>query len=169
VQLKKAPVETIAKVFGALIDCEGSIRYNKLTRSIYVRMCNKEYLEDWKALLEKIGIKSRVSKHEGLFELTVTCNQNFRKLNDLGFWLHNNRKRTRFESILSGYKKLQVERHTALKYYQEIVKARPNLSAAELSTIAQKDKRTVSHYLKRLFSLGMIKRVRVTKQKYVYF
>jgi hypothetical protein len=167
--LKDASNEIIAKVFGILIDCEGSLRYQKFTRSIYVRMCNKEYLNDWNELLKKIGIKSRVFKTENLFELMVTCNQNFKKLWDLGFYLHNNRKRAKFENILNGYQKLQVERDTALIYYKSIVKANPGRSVLELSKIVEKDKRVVSHYLKILIALNAVYRKKITLQKYVYF
>jgi hypothetical protein len=167
--LQNASPKIIAQVFGSLINCEGSIRYTELTRSIYVRMCNKKYLTDWKELLKKIHIKSRVSNCKSLFQLTITCNQNFTKLINLGFYLHHNKKRTRFENIIAGYKKLQVERNTALEYYFNIVKSNPNKSAIELSKITKKNKRTISHYLKKLCSLGQINWAKIDKKKYIYF
>ncbi len=162
----------ITKVFGVLVDCEGSIRFNKKSkhyRTINIRMKNELYLSDWKRLLKKININSNLRKEKDLWKLTITCNQNFKKLHDLGFELHHSKKRTRFKEMLNSYQKHQVERNTALNYYEKLVEDNPGRSALELSRASNKNKRTVSHYLIRLFNLNILRRQLVTKQKFIYY
>jgi len=167
-ELKKASPELVAKVFGCLIDCEGSIRHTGFTRYVYTRMKNREYLEDWHCLLEKMGINSRIGKADkGLTGLTITCNQNFSKLEKLGFVLRHKTKRQRFKEIVESYKRHQLRRNTALDIYLAKVRENPNTSALDLSKIVKKDKRTVSHYLKRLTDKGKVK-TRAVGQKYLY-
>jgi hypothetical protein len=167
--LKKAKPEIIAKVFGSVVDCDGSIVYYGLKREINLQQSSLDYIKDWNKLLLSIGINSNISKKDKLYKLTVTCNQNFKKLDLLNFELHHKVKKKRFEKILNNYKKHQVERNTALNYYNNLILEHPGINAFELSQIANKNKRTVSHYLLKLFRSNKITRKLITKQKFIYY
>ena len=167
--LKKAKPETIAKVFGSVVDCDDSVIYYGLKREINLQQSSLDYIKDWNKLLLSIGINSNIDKKDKLHKLTVTCNQNFKKLNALNFELHHKVKKKRFEKILNNYKKHQVERNTALNYYKDLIIEHPGLTTLELSQIANKNKRTVSHYLIKLFKSKKITRKLITKQKFIYY
>ncbi len=166
--LKNAAPSLVAKVFGILVDCEGSIRFSGFTRNIHIRMINRKYLEDWHELLKAIGVSSRVSPiAKVMTELVITCNQNFKKLCELGFALCHKKKKERFEKIMKSYQRHQFQRNSALDTYLNYVRKNPNTSALELSKKLNKDKRVVSHYLKRLTEKGQIK-IQSIGQKYLY-
>ncbi len=167
--LKASTPKIIAKVFGSVIDCDGSIIYYGLKREINLQQSSLNYIKDWNKLLNSININSNISKKGKLYKLTITCNQNFKKLNQFGFELHHKIKKTRFQHILNNYKKHQLERNTALNYYKQLVKNNPQTTALNISIISNKNKRVVSHYLKKLFKLGEINRIKITKQKYIYY
>ncbi len=159
--------EIIASVFGCLIDCEGSLRYCGHTRSIRVRMVNESYLNDWNVLLKKIGIQSNVKTGE-LTTLTITSNQNFKKLKEFGFELVHKEKKERFEKMLAGYKKHQVERNTAKEFYLEKLKEiGQEISASTLAKKLKKSKRVVSHFL-RILELEQLLQVNKNSTTYKY-
>jgi len=142
--LKESNHGIIVKVFASVIDCEGSIRYSGLTRNIRLRMYNDSYLNDWKELLAQIGVTSHFSSGQ----LTITNNQNFQRLADLGFELVHNAKKQRFESMLKNYQKRQILRGSSAEFYIEKLKGlNRKVSALELSNLLNKNKRVVSHYL----------------------
>lgn len=167
--LKKAKPKIIIKVFEKVIDCEGSIRFSGLTRNINLRQSSKEYIEDWHKLLKKSGINSHIVKRGKLWQLTITCNQNFKKLKNLGFILHHPIKKERFELILNSYKKHQVERNSALEHYKKLIKKNPKITISELSKITLKSKRVVAHYLLKLYKTNKIKRIKINKREYIYY
>ncbi len=167
--LKEAQPEIIAKVFARVVDCEGSIQFYGHKRAICVRMKNKQYLEDWRELLNKIGIPSRLDKQpKGLTALVITNNQHFEMLSGFGFSLCHKEKKARFEKILKSYQKHQVRRNSALSYYLLAVKENPHRGAFELAKITNKSKRVVSHYLKKLVGIGQIK-FKAEGQKHFYY
>jgi len=163
--LKDSAPEIIAKVFACVVDCEGSIRYSGLTRNIRLRMFNDNYLRDWKALLKKIGVKSRHNRSV----LTITNNQNFQRLSDLGFQLIHKKKKNRFERIMKGYKRRQLIRNTAEEFYLEkLRRINKKISVLEFAKILNKSKRVVYHFLFRLEKSNKIL-VDKSSQKYLYY
>ena len=167
--LQNSEPKTIAKTFGSVVDCDGSVIYKGLKREVNLQQSSLNYIRDWNKILSSIGVNSHIGKKGNLFKLTITCNQNFKKLKLLDFDLHHKIKKQRFEKILNNYKKHQVERNTALKYYKKLVKRNPGKSALELSKIATKRKSVVSHYLVILAKSKSISRKLITKQKFVYY
>jgi len=162
--LKSASPGIIAKVFGSVVDCEGSIRFKGLTRNIRLRMNNNDYLADWSQLLAKLGIFSNHSYRC----LTITNNQNFQRLSDLGFTLMHPVKDERFKRILKNYKKRQILRNTSENFYIQKLKDVKEISASELSIKLNKSKRVVSHFLTKLERSGKIS-ANKSSLPYIYY
>jgi len=155
--LKTTPKEIIAPVFGVVVDCEGSINQYKLNRRIRVRMQNEKYLLEWKKLLKKVGISASINKGKQITQLTITSYQKFKKLKELSFNLNHQNKKNKFKKILLTYKKKQVIRNTAKKYYlNKLKKLNKKSTAKDFADRLNKKKRVISHYLKQLEKENLI-------------
>ena len=165
--LFQAKKEYVASAFSALIDAEGSVDYYKLTRKIRIRMRNKNYLQDWKKLLDKFDITSRFSCYDGIeSQIVIEGWEDINKLKELGVKFHHSKKERKFEEILKSYKRNQISRNTSLQFYTNKLKEiNKSVTASEFAKKLGKGKRVVNHYLKILMEKKMI---RVDKSKVAY-
>lgn len=150
--------EHIASAFSALIDSERSLNHYKHARRVRIRMRNKIYLEDWKKLLDNFGIYSRLQKNNDKeYELCIQGNTYFAKLEELGLKLHHSKKYSKWYGLLKSYKRMQIPRNTAYKFYIERLKEFDNpVTAIYLAKKLKKSKRVVSHYLNKLMRKNLI-------------
>ena len=92
--------EYIASAFSALIDAEGNLTHYGLFRTIRIRMRNKLYLQDWKKLLNKFGIKARFSKNTDVeYGLVIEGWEDFDKLQKLGVKFYHSKKARKFKKF----------------------------------------------------------------------
>lgn len=154
-----ASKEYVASAFSALIDAEGSIDFYGFHRRLRIRMRSKRYLEDWKKILNKFNIRSRLQKNnEKECELCAQGWETFDKLEKLGLKLYHSRKSKKWNKILNSYKKKQVPRNTAYQFYiQGLKEVDEPITARELAKKLDKSKRNVSHHLTLLMKKSLIK------------
>jgi hypothetical protein len=150
--------EFVMAAFSALIDCEGSIDNYGFSRRIRIRMCNLDYLKDWKLILKKFNVSSNITRDKNLWSLYLCGWQNFKELDNLGIRLYHSEKMEKFAKLLGSYKRKQIRRSTWKEFYLNGLKSagRP-VSNAELSTLLGKSKRVVNHFLVKLEMEGLIK------------
>jgi len=142
----------VMSAFSALVDCEGSINYYGLYRKMRIRMRNKNYLNQWKNLLLRHDIKSRLQKNnEKEFELCIEGWQDFNKLSELGFRLYHSRKSEKWKEMLSGFKRNQISRGSYKEFYiNKLKEINKKVTSEELSKYLKKSKRVTNHYLLKL-------------------
>jgi len=167
--LFNANKEYIASAFSALIDSEGSINQYQHFRRMRIRMRNFNYLREWRLLLKKFYISSQLrwnSKEEA--QLKIEGCEDFDKLKELGVKFYHSKKARKFENILKSYKRRQVSRDTAHKFYIKKLKeiGKP-ITAREFAEKLGKSKRVVNHYLTKLMEKNSIK-VDKTNVAYLY-
>lgn len=168
-EIKIKNIEFIMSAFSALIDAEGMLEYRGLYRKIRIRMKDKDYLENWKAILKSFDIKSNFGKDEkGLYKLEIYGWEDFDKLVKMGLKFHHSKKIRKFDIIMNSFKRNQVSRNTGKEFYLKKLKEinRP-IAAVELSKTINKNKRTVNHYLLLLERSGKLN-VDKNKVPYVY-
>ena len=165
--LFNADKKYVASAFSALIDAEGNLTHHKLFRTIRIRMRNKQYLKDWKVLLAKFDIDSRFSKNTDVeYGLVIEGWEDFDKLQKLGVKFYHSKKARKFEEILKSYKRKQVSRGSAYKFYiQKLKEIEKPVTAREFAEKLGKSKRVTNHYLTRLMKKSLIK---VDKSKVAY-
>ena len=159
--LFKSSGKFVSKAFSALIDSEGNLVHRKLFRRISIRMRSEKYLEDWKRLLKNYNVDSRFRKSikENYIEysLDVEGLEDFEKLINMGLKLNHSKKSIKWKEMINSYKRKQISRNTAYKFYIEKLKEiNKPVKAIELSEYLGKSKRVISHYLTRLMRKNMI-------------
>jgi len=156
--------------FSALIDCEGSINWYGLKRSIRVRMMNYDYLKQWSNLLKKLEIKNNLRKNsEKEYEITIYGWENFDKLNKMGFKLHHSKKIERWNKIMEGFKRNQISRGSYKDFYiSKLKRLNKKTTAKNFAIYLNKSERTLSHFLSKLEKQNLIKRDKGS-WPYLYF
>jgi len=161
--------EHLVAAFSALIDSEGSVDYYSHYRKIRVRMRDKPYLEEWKRILSKynlyVGLRQNTNKE---FQICIKGWDSFNKLQDLGLKLYHSKKSRKFEKIMCSYKRKQVSRNHACRFYTiKLKELNKPITAKKLSIILGKSKRVVNHYLKMLDDKNVVS-VNKLKKPYLY-
>lgn len=133
-------------------------------------MFSKKYLHDWKGLLEKYGVYARFSRNsEKEYELCIEGWEDLNRLKELGLRLYHSKKKIKFDEMLSSYKINQVSRNSAEEYYLRILKEIDEpVSATDLAKYANKSKRVVNHYIRKLKNKNKIKAREVGPNFYLY-
>lgn len=150
--LNKENSELIASAFSALIDCEGSIDHYGLKRVIRVRMRNKNYLQSWSILLNKLGIGCKFRKNKDKeYEINISGWEDFNKLSEMGVKYYNSKKEGSWEEIMNSFKRNQISRNSYKEFYvKELKKLNKRVTAEEFANSLKKNKRVVNHYLSKL-------------------
>ncbi|MEA3248084.1 MAG: LAGLIDADG family homing endonuclease [Nanoarchaeota archaeon] len=144
--------DIIMSAFSALVDCEGTINWYGLKRNIQIRMNSKDYLLQWKSLLEKYKIGCRFEKNDkNLWGLVISGWEDFDRLEKLGFKLIHSRKAKKWKEMMKGYKRNQISRGTYKEFYiKKMKEVDREITTKELSEITGKSKRTINYFLLRL-------------------
>lgn len=154
--LKKSPPRVVVGAFSTVVSCDGSVDHYEKYRRLRVRMKSKAYLEDWAKLLDSLGVNASIYKDD-LYGLYIQNRVGFRKLVNYGFNLRHSVKKSKFQELLKSYDRFQVPRNEALNfYYRQLKEIGRSVTAKELASKAGKNKRTVSHYLKKLSEKDLI-------------
>jgi hypothetical protein len=167
--LSNSPSDMIMSAFSALVDCEGTISWYGLKRNIQIRMNSKDYLLQWKSLLEKFNIGCRFEKNDkNLWGLVICGWEDFDRLERLGFKLIHSKKAKKWEEMMKGYKRNQISRGTYREFYiKKIKEANEKVTIKELSEITGKNKRTVNYFLLKLEKENLVTRDK-SKWPYLY-
>ncbi|MFA5992976.1 MAG: LAGLIDADG family homing endonuclease [Candidatus Pacearchaeota archaeon] len=150
--------ELIASAFSALIDCEGSINYYGLKRTIRVRMRNKQYLWQWSKLLNKIGIGCTFRKNSDKeYEINISGWEDFSKLSKIGIKFYNSKKENEWRKMMMSFKRNQISRNSYKEFYiNKLKEINREVTSQEFAEYLKKGKRVASHYLLKLEKKGLI-------------
>lgn len=168
--LKESNGEFIASAFSALIDCEGSINLNGLKRTIRIRMRNKEYLEQWSKLLNKVGVGCKFRKNsEKEYEINISGWEDFNRLSEMGVRFYNSKKDKEWEEMMSSFKRNQISRGSYKEFYiNKLRELNEEVTAQQFADYIKKSKRVVNHYLLKLEKEKMIS-CEKNSRPYLYF
>ncbi len=151
-------LKKVMSAFSALVDCEGTLNWYGFKRQIQIRMRNKNYLKQWSELLKKHRIGSTFREKKDDWELDISGWEDFDKLEKGGFKLFHSEKAKKWEKMMQGFKRNQVSRNTAEKFYLEKLREmKKPMSVKEFALILNKSKRVVNHYLKKLNERKLLK------------
>ncbi len=155
--LFKSPPNIVMSAFSALVDCEGTLNWYGLKRNIQIRMNSKEYLLQWKELLEKFEIGCRFEKNQSLWGIVISGWEDFDRLERLGFKLIHSKKAEKWKRMMNGYKRRQISRGTFKEFYiKKLKEVNKKVTTKEFAEILNKDKRTINHFLLKLEKEGFV-------------
>jgi len=156
--LSNSSPNIIMSAFSALVDCEGTINWYGLKRNIQIRMNSRDYLLQWKSLLEKFKIGCQFERNDtNLWGLVISGWEDFDRLEKLGFKLIHSRKAKKWGEMMKGYKRNQISRGSYREFYiKKIKEANKEMTTKELSKITGKDKRTINYFLLKLEKENLI-------------
>ena len=170
--------EDITAIFGAIVDAEANIAHYRLFRRISIRMKSEKYLEDIKKMLSLLDVNSKIYKFRNkplncdFFRLDVEGWEDFNKLIVAGMNFKHSRKKAKMNEIMKSYKRNQISRNSALRFYLNLINNNRGLTAWELSNKISKSRNVINHYLNKLIEKGLISRVRkkgVNEITYLYY
>lgn len=158
----------IMSAFSALVDAEGMIIHKGAYRKINVRMIDREYLDKWSMILKQLDIGSNFGRKEKhLYVLEIFGWEDFDRLIKLGFKLIHSKKSEKFNKIMTSYVRFQISHGEAKTFYlNKLKEIGMPVTARELSTITNKGKRVVNHYLVKLETE---EKLNVDKSRVVYY